>query len=356
MKTIKNIFQLSIYFVLLVSCSEKEAYPEREYIVDAAIVEPNIGGANEPNQLYFDFSSNTQAVVQRDSWDLRFYCGNEFRVSLNTSIYMATKSLESTNLNAVNTAEVQNLFNTVATGTFNANNVAYVDDFDGDILNTAIAEVNEIDTENKVYLLNLGYEVATNTPPIGNVAAAGEHRGWKKIRILKQEEKYLLQYADLDDITYKEVEITKDANYNFTFFSFNTNTIVDVEPEKQKWDICFTIFTNQIPGFGTYGYTDYIISNNLQNVKAYSVSNDNYDYDTFIQADIIEENFITSQRAIGSSWRLGGGPGVSPQVKNGIFYILKDTEGFYYKIKFTTLTNIEGERGNPQFQYTLTRI
>lgn len=356
MNLLKNTFYLIIFSLLITSCSEEDPYPERAYIVAEAVVEPVIGGANEPNQVYFDFSTNTQTAVQRDSWDLRFYSGDTFRVSLNTSVYMATKQLDVTDLNTVNTLMVQNLFNTVATGTFDANNVDFVDDFDGDILNTAIAEVSDNELENKVYLLNLGYEVGTDTPSPGSVSVAGNHRGWKKIRILKQEDKYVLQYAALDDNTYQEVLIEKDTNYNFTFFSLTTNSIIDVEPKKQKWDMCFTVFTNEISGYGTYGYTDFITTNNLQNVQAYSVSINDFDFENFVKEDIVTEDLIFSQRAIGSSWRLGGGPGVSPQVKNNLFYILKDAEGLFYKLKFSTLTNIDGERGFSQFEYSIVNI
>jgi len=358
MIVLKNTFRLVLFLLLLNSCSPEDPYPERESIslINTIIVDSNVGGPNQPNQVYFDFGSNTQTEIQRDSWDLRFYCKDEFRVSLNTSVYMATKSLDVTDINAVNTVSVQNLFNTVTVGTFEANNVEYVDDFDGDIFNTAISEISEIDSENKIYLLNLGYAVGTDIPQIGSTTVTGDHRGWKKIRILKQNDKYLLQYADLDDTTFQEAIIEKDNNYNFTFFSFNTNTIVDVEPEKKNWDICFTVFTNEFPGFGTYGFTDFISSNNLQNVMSYSVSIDDFNFDDFLQTDIVEENFIPSQTAIGSSWRIGGGPGSAPQTTNDFFFILKDTKGFTFKLKFSTLTNTEGERGFPQFKYEIVDI
>ncbi len=353
MKKFKNIIFIGVILLIITSCTKEDAFPKRETPIESAFVNPNIGGPNQQNQVYFDLSTNTETSIQRDSWDLRFYNGNAFRVSLNTSIYMTTKQLDFTDLNNVNTTTVQDLFNIVGIGTFDENNVEFVDDFDGDILNTAIAEISNIAIENKVYLLNLGYTVGTQTPQIGSVAVAEEHRGWKKIRILKHEDNYLLQYADLDDTTFQEVTIEKDTNYNFKFFSFNSEIIIDVEPEKQKWDICFTVFTNEIIGFGTYGFTDFIISNNLQNVQAYSVSVDEYNFGTFSQTDIIFDNFLDTQRVIGNSWRFGGGPENPPQVNDTLFYILQDTEGIFYKIKFLRLTNDLGERGNPQFQYSI---
>ena len=353
MKTIKNTLKLTLLLLLFVSCTEEEPTPEQEQVVSDATVSPSIGGDNEPNQLYFDFSSNTQTEVRRDSWDLRFYNGNSFRVSLNTSIYMATVALDGTDLNAITESDVSNLFDTVSVATFDPNNVNYVDDFDGDITKTAIAAISDTAEDNKVYLLNLGYEVSTESSDPGSVSIKGAHRGWKKIRILKQGAKYVLRYANLNDTSYQEVEISKNSEFNFSFFSFSTNAMVDVEPNKEKWDICFSVFTNEFPGYGTYGYSDFILSNNLQNVKAYQVLTTDFTFADFTLADVVDSQYISTQRAIGSSWRVGGGPGSSPPVKTDRFYILKDAGNHVFKVRFTALTNDDGVRGNPTFEYSL---
>jgi hypothetical protein len=33
------------------------------------------------------------------------------------------------------------------------------------------------------------------------------------------------------------------------------------------------------------------------------------------------------------------------------FYIIKDAEGYYFKLRFTRMTSTAGERGRPQFEY-----
>ena len=136
-------------------------------------------------------STETETNVRRDSWDLGFFSGDLSRVVINGSVYMATKNLGVTNIDAVTAASVQQYQNAVAVGTFEADNVAYVDSPNGDITKTAIAEISDIDADNKVYLVNLGYEVGSTAPPVGSVAIAGNHRGWKKIRILKSGENYM---------------------------------------------------------------------------------------------------------------------------------------------------------------------
>ena len=239
------------------SCSSEDTPQEPiTVVIDGAAIAPEVGGPNEPNQVYVDLSTNTTSVVKRDSWELGFNAGSDFRVTLNGSIYMAAGQLSETNIDAVTSTstEVQELQPKIAVGTFDATNTAYVDAPDGTITSTAIAEISSTDANNKVYLLNLGDEIGTETPTTGSVDISDDSRGWKKIRILKSGNDYILQYADLDATTHKEVTISKSTTHNFTFFSFNTESEVTVVPEKSSWDLNFTVFTNEIPGYGSYGY------------------------------------------------------------------------------------------------------
>lgn len=310
---------------------------------------PEVGGPNEGNQVYIDLSSQSSTLAQRDSWDLGFYNGNDFRVTINGSIYMATKALSGTNIDAITQADVSSIQAQVAVGTFNPANAAYVDAPNGNILETAIAEISPNDNENPVYLLNLGYEVGTDTPTTGSVAIAGEQRGWKKIRILRSGNDYVLQYANLNDTSHQEITISKDPAYNFNHVSFNSNTTVNVEPQKEKWDLCFTVFTNVLSGAGSYGFSDFVYHNRKGSTLAYRVNTTDFQYDNFESNNIIESNFSSDQTIIGSSWR---------SVFNGTtyddrFYIIKDSNGNIYKLKFLALTNNDGVRGYPEFEYKL---
>ncbi|APZ47992.1 hypothetical protein BW723_17550 [Polaribacter reichenbachii] len=351
-------FILCIAVFSFTSCNDDDAPTEPIVVViDGASIAPEVGGPNQPNQVYVDLSTSTTTAIKRDSWDLGFYSGSEFRVVLNGSLYMAVAQLSSTDINAVNstTAEVRELQPKVAVGTFDAANTAYVDAPNGTITETAIAEISDNDANNNVYLLNLGYEVGTDIPETGSVAISGDSRGWKKIRILKSGSDYVLQYADLDATTYNEVTIAKNSAYNFTFFSFNSDAEASVEPVKQNWDLNFTVFTNEIEGYGSYGYSDFITNNTKADAQVYMIDTDvdAFTYDDFTLADLATANFTTDQRSIGSSWRNGGGPGSLPSLKDNVFYVVNDTDGNLYKLKFLALTNADGERGHPEFVYSL---
>jgi len=310
---------------------------------------PTIGGPNEPNQVYVDLSSNKETVVRRDVWDLGFYGGEEFRVTINGSLYMAVSALTNTDINSVNSLSVATLQPLVAVGTFDPENKVYVDGPNGNILETAISEISENDFKNPVYLLNLGVEIGTTQPNTGSVAIAGESRGWKKIRILRDGNGYILQYADLDATTYNEISISKDADFNFSFFSFKTNKIVNVEPPKLQWDISFTVFTNILAQAGSYGFSDFSLHNRKGGVTSYSLVDNTISYKNFTATNVNETLFQESQIVIGSSWRNV----FDRTVNSNIYYVLKDANNNYFKIRFLDLTNENGERGFPRFEYTL---
>ena len=310
---------------------------------------PTIGGPNEPNQVYVDLSSNKETVVRRDVWDLGFYGGEEFRVTINGSLYMAVSALTNTDINSVNSLSIAALQPLVAVGTFDPENKVYVDGPNGNILETAISEISEDDFKNPVYLLNLGVEIGTAQPNTGSVAIAGESRGWKKIRILRDGNGYILQYADLDATTYNEISISKDADFNFSFFSFKTNKIVNVEPPKLQWDISFTVFTNIIAQAGSYGFSDFSLHNRKGGVTSYSLVDNTISYKNFTAINVNETLFQESQIVIGSSWRNV----FDGTANSNIYYVLKDANNNYFKIRFLDLTNENGERGFPRFEYTL---
>lgn len=310
---------------------------------------PNVGGPNQPNQVYIDLSSNKETSVKRDTWDLGFYGGDNFRVAINGSLYMAASPLTTTDINSINSSSVTALQAEVAVGTFNPNNESFIDAPNGDILKTAIDEISEDNSQNPVYLVNLGVEIGTTQPILGSVAIAGDVRGWKKIRILRENNGYKLQYANLDDTTYNEISIPKDADFNFTFFSFDTDKTVSVEPQKSQWDLCFTVFTNILEGAGSYGFSDFVVQNRKGGVTSYQLIDSNISYEDFTLSDTNESLFQESQIVIGSNWR----DVFNGTANSNAIYILKDANSNYYKIRFLDLVNESGERGYPRFEYTL---
>ncbi|TGD57942.1 HmuY family protein [Flavobacterium humi] len=357
----KTFLSLTIALLTLASCSSDDnTSGTEETISNGATVKPSVGGPNQPNQVYVDFSGQSSTFINRGSWDFGFSSGSEFRVVINGSLKMAVKKLATSDITLAQTADTD-----VAVGAGEkASSNGYCDNPTGVLagggagIGTAIAEISATDADNKVYLVNLGFAVSTTTPSAGSVSIDGADRGWKKVRILRNGNGYKIQYADLASTTYQEKTISKDAEYNFTFFSMASGATVAVEPKKANWDICFTTFTNYVsmPSEVTYGYSDFIVSNMKGGTKVYQVLNTVSTYANFVKASIVEANFdasATDQRKIGSNWRNGGGPTTLPSIRDDRFYVLKDAAGNYYKLRFLAMTNEAGVRGNPTVEYAI---
>jgi hypothetical protein len=358
----KSLLLLSFSLLTLVSCSSDDSAPTVEVPSIGATLAASVGGANQPNQLYLDLSTGTSSSINRASWDFGFSSATDFRVVINGALKMAVKKLETSDITLVQKIDAAV---TVGAGTTASSN-GFVDNPTGVLagsgagIGTAIAEVSATDADNKVYLVNLGFAVGTAKPGVGNVEIDGAARGWKKVRILRSGTGYKIQYADLESTTFTEKTIAKDAAFNFTFFSLTSAHTVAVEPEKAKWDLNFTYFTNYV-NFGTevtYGYSDFIVSNMKGGTQVYQVVvTADLTYAAFTKANIVEANFAasaTDQRIVGANWRNGGGQnGSLPSIKTDRFYVVKDATGNYYKLKFLAMTNDVGERGFVTLEYAI---
>lgn len=364
MKT--SIFILAAASFIFTSCSDDNNTANEPIIkpVDKGTIAAQVGGPNQPNQVFVDLSTNKQTSVQRDTWDLGFSTGSDFRVIINGSVKMAVKKLQTTNIDAVQTEDP-----TVAVGYSTMASWGYVDNPTGILTGngggtgTAISEISATAADNYVYLVNMGFEVGKTAPSPGSVALDGEPRGWKKVRITRDGNDYIVDYANLADTTHKTVKISKKADFNFTFLNLITGQEVAVQPAKKQWDLSFTGFTNYFP-YGqdqiTYYFADFITTNIHSGTKVYMVqstaANLDSEFAAFSKANVEETQFttsITDQRVIGDTWRNGGGPSSQPSIKDDRFYIVKDVDGNVFKVKFIAMSNDAGERGNPVFEYEL---
>lgn len=318
-----------------------------ELVATSATATMNGGGVLYPNKVFVDLSANRQTVVNRNTWDLGFYTGAEFRVILNSSSAMMAKQINKNDLTQVTAADTVGFSTEVAfSQTMPVTTaMAYIDHPSGDLTRTAIAEIAANAGDNKVYIVNRGLAP-------GNPAPA---RGWKKIRVIRNASGgYTLQHADIAATTFQEINIGKDATYFFKYISFETGA-VNVEPAANKWDIAWTYFSNSV-NFGggevPYLYQDIVLQN--RNVQVAEVLTSSVTFDAFGEANLAGLTLLSGQTAIGANWRSGGGPTSGPAVRTDRFYVLKDGDGNYYKLRFTAMTQ-NGERGYPAYEVVLVK-
>jgi hypothetical protein len=329
-----------------------------EIVAATGAVDINGGGATYPNKVFIDFSANRQTAVARTAWDFGFSTGSDFRVILNSSNGMMAKVLDKADLNSVTAADTVGLglklsldavFAAITSSTppaWVSQAITWIDDPTGDLTKTSIASISATASENKVYIVNRGSGPGTTPTKLG----------WKKIRVIRNGTGYTLQHADIAATTFSEIQITKDAALAFNYVSLATGA-VNVEPAKDKWDIAWTGFANST-NFGTgpvpYYFQD-IVLQNTTGVQTLQIMNTTKTYEAFAESDLTGLDFgVQSQVKIGANWRSGGGPGVPAAIRTDRFYVVKDSDGNYYKVKFTALTT-GGERGKPKLEFALVK-
>ncbi|MFT4033391.1 MAG: HmuY family protein [Siphonobacter sp.] len=299
------------------------------------------GGSSAINSVFVDFSGNAQTSVARNSWDLGFYSGSDFRVVINGTTGATATALSKTDLTAVTADDTTSLTSVLilgqGQGTFDV-----IDDVEGDITKTVIQAVSATDSENPVYILNPGKAGVTQKP-------------WYKIRILRNGTTgYTLQYAKITETTFKTLTITKDATYNFGYVSLTSGASVSVEPATASWDIEWTLATYKASETVPYTYSDFVFVNYLGGATAAEVLTSTVSYDDYAESNISTTTFSSARNTIGSNWRVTSGGTVG--VKTDRFYVIKDAAGNVYKLKFLNfITNDGGERGYPNIQYALVK-
>lgn len=324
----------------------------------------NMGGGTLPNAVFVDLSTNKTTAVKRDSWDFEFRASEtDFYVRLNNTMKMAAKKLDITDITQPVTID-ENVKVDPGAGAI------YIDSPTGTPItrfgakSRIIENIDADDSKNNVYLVNMGYNIATGEPQAGSVSLTGSHRGWLKIRVLRRGADYLFQYsADLEGKEYKEFTVKKNSEQNYTFVSVLTNrgaeaSVVSVQPKSKEWDLQFSSLSNIIGATQTYFFSDIVLNNQFEGgvVHIDTVARDE-DFTNYTKEKAIEKEKASSayfaqqgfQFGIGSAWRNT----MQRTINDQRLYLVKDAQGNYYILKFLSMMNDQSVRGNITFQYRL---
>ncbi|SEJ46157.1 HmuY protein [Dyadobacter koreensis] len=297
-------------------------------------------GASAANSVYLDLSANTQTPVLRDSWDLGFNSGADFRVILNNTNGATAIEINKSDINAVSDKDID--INTLAVGQ-GAGTFALYDGVSGDLTKTVIKEISATDADNKVYVVN-------RAGGSGSVLAVDKIY---KVRVLRKGTGYTLQYAKLNETTFKTLDVTKDVTYNFQFASLEKGAAVSVEPTKARWDIVWG-YSLYFTGTTPYSFSDLVFINHHAGVTAAEILTSTTSYDAFAESNLSAVTFLADRDVIGSKWRVTSGGTVG--VKTDRFYLIKDAAGNVYKLRFLSFhANDGGERGKPKLEYKLVK-
>lgn len=310
----------------------------------------NESGAAAGNMVFIDFSKDQQTPLVRASWDLAFYCGNQNRVMINNTTAAMAVVVDKTDLDAVTADDVSGETFEVDITNPNPSTFLKLDDLSGDLSKTVIPEITA--TASKVVVIGRG--TGGGTPRRDLVKAQFSLAG---------NGAYQVKWSKLGENNYQTATITKDEAFHFKYVSFDNGLLTTAEPEQFNWDIvwCTSIYeTLNGSVMSAYIFSDMVGVNYLSGVTTIEKKYDDeaaasQAFNTYSLAEAQAETLSNYRWAIGANWRQTAAPGVlNPGVNKKRFYVVKDPQGNYYKLKFLSFTTEDGgTRGKPELKYEL---
>lgn len=314
----RKLVLLSGLIICLSACQKEEMpiLPYERGEIQSASVDM---GAGYSNQIFFDLqSASVQGLINVSDWDLAFGYSAD-HVYLNDGRLMAAWKSPYTDLSsAVDTSGFQEGKKVeVAAEIFE---------------NPAIADLEG------VYLIDLGFNQIGL--PMGLI--------WFRIDE-SDDTAYRISYRPFDSAEITSVSIARSSNEGYAYFSFDRGETLSL-PMAQDWDIKFAKYTFQfddppIP----YLVTGVILNNTGVDAAEYSAK----PFENISATDTSEVEWSNRPDIIGYDWKTYSFDTGTYSVDTHRTWLIRTSEGFYYKLRFTDFYDENGNVGVPNFEFRL---
>lgn len=313
----------------LTSCFEEDEMVPPHEQGDLKVGQAALGSVYE-RQVYFDLNRNVEVASNLISdWDLSFESSTGgWEIRLNSSKFMyAGNSFDTLFSAELNQAELDMRFDTS----------------DGNPDSTALGSwyVGEGDTvhaQKYVYLVDRGSD--EQFKPVG----------LKKVQFHISEEDYIIRFANNDNSGDNTVLISRNPTVNRIYFSFE-NGFVDVAPQPEEWSLLFSKYTTMLVTNEGELYP-YIVMGALLNPNGATAALDTiHNFMDMVLADTIDLELTNQADVIGYEWKYYNFDAGLYTIVPGLGYVIKDRDGFYYKLRFSDFYSDQGEKGYPEFEY-----
>ncbi|NGF77268.1 hypothetical protein G5B10_15385 [Fluviicola sp. SGL-29] len=316
--------KLLVFFILsgfaVASCRKKELPVTPPAIGDVTTTAIELSPSYQ-KIAYFDLGTNTNAgEAVKTNWDLGFSCAGETPyIILNAAKIMLAAPVTGKTFEQV--TSTSNL-------SFKAEHPT------GRMDSLAIRG-------GSVYVLDRGYD------------NSGTHMGHFKMEILEHTNLHFKgRFAKMDGSNEQTVTIEKDNNYNFVYMKWNESGTVNIpviEPLKDTWDLVFTQYSEIFhePEYMPYSVVGCLT--NTYNTTALRVTDKAFED---INLEYAENLILSNDRdEIGYDWKTFLYDQNIYQIHYEKVYVVKDSEGYFYKLRFIDFYNQIGEKGTPTFEY-----
>jgi len=295
------------------------------------LVEGNAAlGPDYEYQVFFDLNRNLEVMSNLVSdWDLSFESSTGgWLIRLNSSKFMyAGDSFDTVFMNMPDQSELDMRFD-ASNG--NPDSTAFGQWFQSSNDSTA--------SFRHVYLVDRGTD--HQFKPVGLM----------KVQVDIIGEDYKVRFAQTDNRGDTTVIIRRDPSMDHLYFSFEKG-IVDIAPAPEEWSLLFSKYTTMLLTDEGENYP-YLVLGVLLNPMGVSATLDTiHDFMDMELTDTIDLELTTRSDIIGYGWKYYNFDAALYTIEPGQSYIIRDRDGFYYKLRFSDFYSDQGEKGYPKFEY-----
>jgi len=282
-------------------------------------------------QIWIDLNGlQEKASKEIDSWDLAFSCdANSFDIRLNSAkmMYAGTNGVK----DFENVTSEEGIAMTFDASSGNPDSLAF-----GGWYEMAEGAPELAISKGFVFVVNRGID--------GNL----NELGFKKISINILDGNYVVRYANLDGSEENSLTITKDNSFNYIHFSFE-NQIIQIEPPQNEWSLKFSRYSTILFTDAGDPYDYNVVGVLLNPYKLRAVETDLI-YDDIVLADTSQFELISRADVIGYEWKFYDFDNDSYTIEPDKSYLVKDKDGFFYKLRFLSFYDQFGNKGSIVYQ------
>jgi hypothetical protein len=316
-------------FILLQSCfQEEEAIPPHEQ-GDLEEGRAALGSYYE-NQVFFDLNTNLEVASSSVlDWDLSFESSSGgWTIRLNSSKFMLAGNSGDTLFNAELLEEELDM---------------KFDKSDGNTDSTAMADWYVI-SEDSAWSMRYIYLVNRGSDPQGN------DLGQKKLQLDMLGEDFVMRYANPDNSQDTTVIIERDPSMNRVYYSFEEG-MVQIAPLPDQWSLLFSRYTTMLVTDEGEDYPYLVVGALLNSNGVVAALDTIHDFMEMDINDIPDLVFTTREDVIGYEWKYYNFDAGVYTIEPGMHYVIRDRDGFYYKLRFVDFYSDQGVKGYPTFEF-----
>lgn len=292
-------------------------------------------GKDYGKQAWFDLETNTFVrIADRGIWDLALDCRPQrYSIRLNSS-----KKMRLANTGVADWSQVQ-------IDPTSPQVVWRYDESTGADDSTAFGPLVEGGLfPSPVFLVDLG------------LSSQGEALGYSYFQLWKWDPvSYTVICAPTPSGPYDTLVVPRNSDYNFVHLKLGeVPYLVLAEPPRATWDLVFTQYTTRVYYEGSATQFEwYSVNGVLINSSGTMAARDTvHAFESIHYETALNAVYTSLWDVIGYDWKSYNNNLGAYTIRENFVFIIRTQENHYFRLRFISFTNNQGERGYPTFRFS----